>query len=212
MFHEIRFPTDISLRAAVAIERRTIIASADSGAEERNTPWANSRRPFQAGYGVKSLNDIYDVVEFFEERRGRLYGFRYKDGLDYKSTKPESTVAFNNQAIGVGDDAQTVFPLLKTYGGAHAPWTRYIRKPVAGTVSVGINGIEQMSGWTVSTTTGEITFDTPPGDGLTITAGFEFDVPVRFDTDRLEINLQDFKTGVAPSIPILELPDSEVSP
>lgn len=213
-FHEVRFPTAIAVRSSIAVERKTLVGTADSGAEERNTPWANSRRPYDAGYGVKSVNDMYAIIAFFEERRARLHGFRWKDALDFRSLAPGTAVAFTDQAIGIGDDNETAFQLVKVYGGVYNPWTRSIRKPVAGTVKAGVNGVEGTEGvdWSVDTTTGVVTFSSPPGNGLTVTAGFEFDVPVRFNTDRLEFDLEAFAAGQAPSVPIIELPDVEVAP
>jgi len=210
-FDEVRFPVGVALRSQVSVERRTIVVFGDAGGEERNTPWANSRRPYQAGTGIKDLDDLHSVMSFFEERRARLHGFRWVDAGDCKSCAPLQTAAHTDQALGSGTGSQTEFPLLKTYG-ATRPWTRYIRKPVAGTVLIGLDGANQSSGWTVDTTTGVVTFSTPPGAGVAVTAGYEFDVPVRFDTDRIEVDLEDFKAGQAPNIPLLELPDIEIAP
>ena len=207
-FHEIRFPTAISLGASGGPERRTEIVVLGSGFEERNARWADSRRSWNAGYGVRSLDDLHAVIAFFEERRGRLYGFRWRDPSDWKSCAPNQTPAPLDQTIGTGDGTRTTFDLAKTYGSAHAPWTRTIKKPVAGSVRIAVAGVEAGSGaFTVNTTTGRVTFlagHIPPA-GAAITAGFEFDVPARFDTDRLEINLQGFKAGAIPSIPIVEI-------
>ena len=208
-FHEVRFPTNISRNGSLSVNRKTIISVADSGAEERNSPWANSRRTYNAGYGVKSLDDLYDIVSFFEERRGQLYGFRLKDPLDFNSTRPEQTPAFNNQVIGTGDGSTTAFNLVKTYGAGATAWVRRIRKPVSGTIKVGLNGVEQLAGWSVNSTTGVLSFNTAPANGVQITAGYEFDTPVRLGTDNLQLNMTDFETGVFPSIPIVEIPDSE---
>jgi uncharacterized protein (TIGR02217 family) len=208
-FHEIRFPTAISRGAQGGPERRTDVVVLGSGYEERNSRWADSRRAYNAGYGVKSLDDLHGVIAFFEERRGRLYGFRWRDHIDFKSCAPGETLTSADQAIGTGDGTTTAFQLMKTYGSAHAPWTREIEKPVAGTVRVAVGGIEQTEGvaFTVDAATGVVTFEpgyVPVADAA-ITAGFEFDVPVRFDTDRLEINLQGFRHGALPNIPIVEV-------
>jgi uncharacterized protein (TIGR02217 family) len=208
-FHEVRFPTEISRGAQGGPERRTDVVVLGSGFEERNARWANSRRAYNAGYGVKSLDDLNAVIAFFEERRGRLYGFRWRDHADLKSCAPGGTPAPLDQQIGVGDGAMTTFQLIKTYGGAHAPWVRTIKKPVAGTVRIAVAGIEQTESvdFTVSATTGVVTFEPGhvPAAAAVITARFEFDVPVRFDTDKLEINLQGFRHGAIPNIPIVEV-------
>ena len=209
MFHETRFPTAISRAAHGGPERRTDVVVLGSGAEERNARWANSRRSYNAGYGVKSLNDLHAVIAFFEERRGRLHGFRWRDPSDWKSCPPESTPSPLDQQIGTGDGATISFQLVKTYGSAFNPWPRDIKKPVAGTALIAVNAVAQVptTAYTVDAATGLVFFQPGhiPAVGHAITAGFEFDVPVRFDTDKLEINIQGFRHGAIPSIPIVEI-------
>jgi uncharacterized protein (TIGR02217 family) len=205
-FHEVRFPTDIAFGSRGGPKRKTIIATSGSGYEHRNSQWADSKREYNAGYGVKSLDDIHTVVEFFEERRGMLHGFRWKDKFDYKSCAPNQTPAFDDITIGTGDGTTTQFQLIKTYGSAYAPYSRDIKKPVQDTVLIGLNGSNTGgSGWSVNLTTGVITFSSAPTNGHAITAGFEFDVPVRFNTDYLEIDLGAFTAGNIPDIPIVEI-------
>jgi len=143
MFHETRFPTAISRAAHGGPERRTDVVVLGSGAEERNARWADSRRSWNAGYGIKSLDDLHAVIAFFEERRGRLIGFRWRDPMDFKSCPPEATPTALDQLIGTGDGATAIFQLTKTYGAAFNPWVRAIRKPVAGTVLIGVAGVTQ---------------------------------------------------------------------
>lgn len=207
-FHEIRFPTDISRGAQGGPERRTDVVVLGSGFEERNARWADSRRSYNAGYGVKSLDDLHAVIAFFEERRGRLYGFRWRDHVDDRSCAPGATVSPLDQVLGVGDGAQAVFQLVKRYGDAHAPWTRAIKKPVAGSVVVAVDGDEiAPEDFLIDAATGKVLFQPGhvPRNGARVTAGFTFDVPVRFDTDRLEINVQGFRHGAIPHIPIVEV-------
>ncbi len=208
-FHEIRFPTAISRAAHGGPERRTDVVVLGSGAEERNARWADSRRSYNAGYGVKSLDDLHAVIAFFEERRGRLHGFRWRDAADCKSCPPEATPTALDQQIGTGDGATATFQLTKRYGTAFNPWSRPIKKPVAGTVLIAVAGVTQTEGtdYTIDHTTGIVTFLAGhiPASGAAVTAGFEFDVPVRFDSDRLEINIQGVRHGAIPSIPIVEI-------
>jgi uncharacterized protein (TIGR02217 family) len=207
-FHEIRFPTAISLASRGGPERRTDVVVLGSGYEERNSRWANSRRSWNAGYGVRSLDDLYAVIAFFEERRGRLYGFRWKDPTDWTSAGPQGTPAASDQPIGIADGTLASFQLAKTYGSAYAPWTRAVTKPVADTVVVAVAGVVQSaSAFTVDTTTGRITFlaGHVPVAGAAVTAGFEFDCPVRFDTDKLELNVHGFNHGAIPRIPLIEV-------
>lgn len=208
-FHEIRFPTDISRGAQGGPERRTEIVVTGAGHEERNARWADSRRHYNAGYGVKTLADLYRVVSFFEERRGRLYGFRWRDPTDWSSTEPGGVASYEDQVIGTGDGEAATFQLQKRYGVSHAPYVREIVKPVAGSVTVGVDGIAQTDGtdFVVDVATGRLTFlpGHVPANGALITAGFTFDVPVRFDTDKLEVNLQGVGHGAIPNIPIVEI-------
>lgn len=208
-FHEIRFPTAISFGATGGPERRTDVVVLGSGHEERNQRWADSRRRYNAGYGLKSLDDLNAVIAFFEERRGRLHGFRWKDHADFRSCAPGSAPAATDQIIGTGDGSLAEFQLTKQYGSTYAPWVREIKKPVSGTVLIAVDGVAQEEGtdFSVDATTGVIVFKPTaiPGPGAVITAGFEFDVPVRFDTDRLEISLDGFRHGSIPNIPVVEI-------
>ncbi|HHK75246.1 MAG TPA: TIGR02217 family protein [Rhizobiales bacterium] len=208
-FHEIRFPTAISLGATGGPERRTEIVALASGYEQRNARWADSRRRYNAGYGVKSLDQIHEIIAFFEERMGRLHGFRWKDGGDHKSCPPGQSPASDDQGLGTGDASTASFQLIKTYGAGLTSWTRNITKPVSGTVKLAVSGVAQNPGtdFTIDETTGVITFlpGHIPASGATVSAGFEFDVPVRFDTDFLEINLEAFGAGAIPDIPVVEI-------
>jgi uncharacterized protein (TIGR02217 family) len=208
-FHEVLFPLDIALKSAGGPERRTEIVAVGSGREERNARWAHSRRRYDAGYGVKTFEALSAVVAFFEERRGRLHGFRWRDRLDHASAAPGVAVAPTDQAIGAGDGATAAFQLVKTYGGVHAPYARPVAKPVAGSVRVAVDGIEADEGiaFACDVTTGVVTFlpGHIPAVGAAVTAGFLFDVPVRFDTDYLEVDLSAFAAGAIPKIPLVEI-------
>ena len=208
-FHETRFPLDIAIGAVGGPTRRTEIVSLVSGHEKRNTKWAHSKRNYNAGFGVKTIDDLQDVVAFFEERRGRLYGFRFRDPLDNKSCKSSSLVAADDQEIGTGDGQATSFQLRKLYGQVSTGYWRNIQKPVADSVLISVDGTIQVEGvdYTLDDTNGEIGFlpASVPNSGATITAGFEFDVAVRFETDEMAINLSAFKAGEIPSIPLIEI-------
>ena len=205
-FHDIRFPTDISRGARGGPERRTEIVTLGSGREERNTRWADSRRTYAAGYGVKTQPQLYEVLSFFEERRGRLHAFRWKDHLDHTSGAPGSIVTPQDQEIATGDGETATFQLIKTYGSGLHPWVRMISKPVADSVRVAVDGLEQTE-IAVNIANGEITFpaNAIPTNGAVITAGYEFDVPVRFDADRLDITVEGFSHGAIPQIPVVEV-------
>ena len=204
-FHEVRFPDNISRGARGGPERRTQIVEMAGGDEERNGSWADSRRRYDASYGVRKADDLAAVTAFFEARRGRLYGFRWKDWADYKSGLPSASPAAIDQPIGTGNGMATSFQLVKLYTSGAQSWTRTITKPVAGTVALALNGVAQITGWTVNTTTGVFTFAAAPAPGIAITAGFEFDVPVRFDTDTLDVTLDFERLGSITSIPLIEV-------
>jgi uncharacterized protein (TIGR02217 family) len=208
-FHEVLFPLDIALKSAGGPERRTEIVITGSGREERNARWAHSRRRYDAGYGIKTLDALSAVVAFFEERRGRLFGFRWRDRLDHSSAAPGAGISPLDQLIGTGDGVQASFSLQKTYGADYAPYQRTIAKPVSGSVRVAVAGSEVTEGvaFTCDVTTGVVTFLAGhiPAAGAAVQAGFLFDVPVRFDTDYLEVDLSAFAAGAIPKIPLVEI-------
>jgi uncharacterized protein (TIGR02217 family) len=204
-FHEVRFPDDISRGARGGPERRTQVVELASGDEERNASWADSRRRYDAAYGIRRADDLAAVIAFFEARNGRLHGFRWKDWGDWKSSLPSTPVTPIDQALGSGDGTTTAFQLVKRYESGAQTWTRWIVKPVEGTVRVARSGVEATSGWTVDATTGVVNFGTAPVAGELVTAGFEFDVPVRFDTDRLDVTWDLDRLGSIASIPLVEV-------
>ncbi|MGB8602939.1 MAG: DUF2460 domain-containing protein [Rhizomicrobium sp.] len=204
-FHEVRFPPAIAFASTGGPERKTEIITLGSGYEERNAVWANSRRRYNVGYGLKSLDDIHSLTAFFEARYGRLYGFRFKDFADYKSCAPLAAITATDQTIATADGTTKTYQLKKLYSSGSYSWTRSITKPVAGSVTVALCGVVQSTGWSIDTTTGSFAFDTAPASGATVSAGFEFDVPARFDSDRLTINLASFNTGEVPDIALTEI-------
>jgi uncharacterized protein (TIGR02217 family) len=206
-FHEVLFPAALSFGSSGGPERRTEIVTLASGHEHRNAPWAHSRRRYDAGLGLRSLDDLHAVIAFFEARMGRLHGFRWRDPLDWKSCAPSAEPGPADGPIGLGDGAATAFQLAKTYRSGPSSYARPIAKPVAGTVRVSVDGAElaEGAGFEVDPFTGLVTLAAPPAAGAQVAAGFAFDTPVRFDTDRLEIDLAAFEAGEAPSIPVVEV-------
>lgn len=208
-FHEVQFPVDISRGSTGGPKRLTDIVTLRSGFEERNSIWANSRHAYDAGIGLRSMSDVYDVKKFWEARSGMLYGFRWKDWSDYKSGDPLAAITATDQVIGTGDGSNDTFQLKKAYTSGATTYTRTIKKPVSGTVRVAVAGVEKTitTHFTVDTTTGEITFTMGniPTLGQSVTAGFEFDVPCRFDQDELNINMELFSAGEIQTIKIMEI-------
>jgi uncharacterized protein (TIGR02217 family) len=207
-FHEVRFPLRVALGASGGPVRRTEIVNLSNGREQRNQRWRDSRRSYDAGSGIRSLSDLYAVLEFFEARRGQLYGFRFRDPIDWASCAPGGTISPQDQVIGTGDGATAVFALVKAYQDAGGSWARRITKPVAGTVMVALDGVlVPETGYAVDLSTGMVTFAAghAPVAGALVQAGYEFDVPVRFDIDRIDVNLANFDAGRIPTIPLTEV-------
>lgn len=206
-FHEVRFPVALSFGSLGGPERRTEIVTLTNGFEERNTPWAQSRRRYDAGVSLRSLDDIGEVIAFFEAREGQMFGFRWKDWSDYKSCLASKAVAYDDQLIGIGDGVTAAFQLTKSYASGQSTSVRRVQKPVLGTVRAGLQGDEQTDGvhYAVDTATGVVTFATAPALGERVTAGFEFDVPVRFDADRILVSVASFHAGEVPQVPVVEV-------
>ncbi|MGB7243275.1 MAG: DUF2460 domain-containing protein [Sulfitobacter sp.] len=206
-FHEVRFPAKLSFGSVGGPERRTDVVTLTNGFEERNTPWAHSRRRYDAGLGMRSLDDIEVLIAFFEARFGQMYGFRWKDWSDFKSSKASGEIAYFDQVIAVGDGVTSAFQLIKTYRSGVHDYIRPITKPVAGTVRVGVEQDELQEGiaYEVDVETGVISFAHPPDPDMQITAGYEFDVPVRFDADRIQTSVASFQAGEVPNVPIVEV-------
>lgn len=209
VFHEIRFPVAVSFRSTGGPERRTEVIELASGYEERNTPWQHARRRYDAGLGVRSLADIESVLAFYEARMGRLHGFRWKDFIDFRSCGAVDTISAFDQTLGDGDGAKSVFQLSKTYETGSYAYQRRITKPVENSLQIAVAGVPVIEGtdYSVDYDLGAVTFvaGSIPGVGQAVTAGFEFDVPVRFDTDILSISLETFQSGAILSIPVVEV-------
>lgn len=199
-FHEARLPARLAFGSTGGVERRTEIATLASGFERRLTPWALGRRRYLIGANLRSLDDMAELIAFFEARRGRLYGFRFKDFADFKSCPPSGTISAADQALGVGDGFRTVFQLIKAYGDVERP----ITKPVQGTVRIAVEGVET-TGFAADAATGAVTLAAAPAPGAAVTAGFQFDTPVRFDTDRIETTLESFDAGRMVAVPLIEV-------
>lgn len=206
-FHEVRFPASLSFGSVGGPERRTDVVTLANGFEERNTPWAHSRRRYDAGLGMRSLDDVETLIAFFEARHGQMHGFRWKDWSDFKSGRASVETTYDDQVIATADGAQTAFQLIKTYRSGEFFYARPISKPVAGSVRIGIEQDEMHESvdYEVDLGTGLVQFDKPPAKSMRVTAGFEFDVPVRFDTDRIQTSVASFQAGDVPNVPVVEV-------
>lgn len=211
-FHEIRFPEKISYGSAGGPGFNTKIIESDSGAERRISRWQDPRRRYDVKFGIKTFDQLYEVMSFYIARAGPAYGFRYKDWLDFSTAaNGRGTPGPEDVILGIGDGTTKVFQLKKEYVSGPTTRTRYITKPVDGSVVVAIDGTPTVSGWAVDTTTGELVFSTAPALDEIISWGGLFDVPVRFGAELDEvfsISLDDFNNGKLQSIPLIEIRDT----
>lgn len=192
----IRFPDDIAYGSRGGPEFATSVTTTESGYEQRSSLWSSARMRYNVAYGIRSEAQLQTLLGFFRSRRGRFHGFRFKDWSDYRII---------SATLGQGNAVRTSFQLIKDYSDGHTSSARPITCPVMGTVSVYLDGVLQSSGYSVDYNTGIITFATAPGSGVAIAADAEFDVPVRFDTDRLSIALEDYGLQAAFDIPLVEV-------
>lgn len=204
-FHETQFPPEISYGSRGGPKRLTQIVTLKSGFEERNQSWAHSRRTYDAAVGIRGVSHLHSVLDFWEARRGRLYGFRWKDWLDYKSSVGRADPVDTDQVLDTGDGVNKTFQLVKRYSNGGEEYVRPIKKPVIGSVVVALDSVSQASGWSLDSTTGIITFTTAPGGGVVVSAGFEFDVPVRFSDDEIQLSADAFEAGSIPAINVTEI-------
>ena len=197
-FHDVRLPARLAFGSTGGVERRTEIVTLGSGFERRSTPWAHGRRRYLIGANLRSLEDMAALTDFFEARRGRLYGFRFRDFADWRSGSDE--------ALGVGDGIRTAFQLVKRYGEGDHAVARSITKPVEGTVSVWVGGgALDAAEFDLDAAKGIVSLAVAPADGAGVTARFEFDTPVRFDADRIEVTLESFEAGRMAAVPLIEI-------
>lgn len=206
-FHDVRFPTDVSFGASGGPERRVDVTELASGREVRNAPWSASRRRYDVGVGLRALEDLEEVLAFFEARSGALHAFRLRDWLDWRSGPVNREPEVLDQVLGTGDGVQTAFQLVKRYASGGVETVREITKPVAGSVRVAVGGVELFDGFGVDALTGVVSFSVAPAEGAEVTAGYAFDVPVRFEAEGIVTSLSRFAAGEVPSIPLIEVRD-----
>lgn len=199
------FPPKIAYGSSGGPIRNTRVATAASGFEQRVSFWDESLRRYDISYGIRGTSDLYEVLELYEAANGKFDFFLFKDNSDFKSVGPSVTITDDDVIIGTGDGIEVDFQLIKEYIIGAEVTTRIIRRPIPGTLLISVNAIGQTIDWTVSATTGIVTFDTPPVDTHIVRAGFEFYVPVRFDTDDLSWILSHFQHGIIDAVLLVEV-------
>lgn len=195
-FLEIQFPSAISYGSTGGPQFSTTITMTGAGREKRNVNWSTARAVYDVSHGVKTPTEYAQLVGFFRVVQGRATGFRYKDWTDYAAT---------NEPIATTATGQTTYSLIKTYTAGSTNHVRRIHKPVAGTVQPYLAGVLQTTGFTIDTANGYIVFTSAPTAGQALTASFQFDVPVRFDTDVLRGTIEEYNALSWGNIPLVEV-------
>jgi len=203
-FDNVQFPLSISFGATGGPEFRNEIVQMTSGFEQRNARFSKSLHSYDAGTGVRSKRDLYQILAFFEARHGSLIGFRFRDPFDSRSSQQSQATTPSDQILGIGNGEQTSFELIKTYSSAQQMPPRRIMLPVVDTVEIALNGVPT-DDWSLDEMMGTIVFPEPIESGVIVSTGFEFDVPVRFDTEQLVLSVATFEAGSIPSIPLKEV-------
>ncbi|WP_421852456.1 phage distal tail protein, Rcc01695 family [Oricola sp.] len=200
VFHDVSFPARLAFGASGGPERRVEIVRLASGQEQRNARWSRSKRRYTIATGVKALADLHTLSRFFEERGGPLHGFRFRDPVDHLSAPPGQAIGPFDVTIGSGDGSTTAYQLALATG-------RLVTKPISATVRVAVGGQELASpaDFTIDALTGVVTLAAPPAMGVAVTAGFEFDVPVRFGNDELPVTQVSFEAGEIAAIQLVEV-------
>jgi uncharacterized protein (TIGR02217 family) len=202
-FDDIIFPLQIGQQASAIAEFSTNIVTTLSGHERRNSNWADARLSFDVAPGVRSEAELGILLNFFRARRGPAVGFRFRDPFDHHSNDAGITPRASDQVIGQGDGLQTIFQLVKTYGISSNGQKRLITHPNTSSLRVAVNGTT-VNGWSLAAG-GKIIFEIAPSAGAIISAGFLFDVPVRFTDDRIEVSRFSFEAGDIPAVALIEI-------
>ena len=198
-FDDVAYPLTLGGDAAACPEFSTSVAVTASGHEYRNALWSDARMRYDVGPGIRSEAELGTLIAFFRARYGPARGFRLRDPFDFSSAAMTGTPSASDQRIGTGDGMASRFRLVKNYGEQH----RRITRPQPGSIRIAVGGVEtaawryEAGGW--------IVFDSAPPAGAPITAGYLFDVPVRFAEDRLDVSGVSFAAGEAPSVALIEI-------
>jgi uncharacterized protein (TIGR02217 family) len=219
-FAEIRLSDDVERGAVGGPGFKTRILTLDSGHERRNIDWEKVRGSWDISYGLMKMDDdvldttVHDIRDFFYAREGAAHGFRFKDWSDFEIGDPANPTT-DNQQIGLGDDSTVLFQIFKRYSSGGINYDRPVVKIVSGTVNVLLDNVPQADpgDYSIDLNTGLITFVSPPastgGSGPSgeevVEVALEFDVPVRFEDDHLQITTQIFNAGSVPALQLIEL-------
>lgn len=202
VFHDVRLPINIEKGVKGGPGFNTTILELSSGFEKRNINWQRTRGRWDISYGIDSKEDNEAVLAFFYARQGRAHSFRFKDWTDFEIGVDATDTP---QVIATANGVLVDFQITRRYVSGAFTFAREVTRLVAGTTRVFVDAAEQMSGVTVDDDTGVITFDVAPLDLEVISVICEFDVPVRFDSDQLDLTgIRDTVYDI-PGLDILEM-------
>lgn len=212
-FHNVQFPTDISRGCTGGPSWRTTVVTSASGHEQRLGLWSLPRRTWDVSLQSWDEDRLEAILAFFIARQGKLHGFRFKDWSDYyagmtqTSTGLTYNTAANSELFGTGDGSDVTFQLTKAYTSGSTTHTRNITRPVSGTIKIYVNNVlkTETTDYTINYDTGMVTFGTAPTTGHAIRWAGKFDIPARFDTDEMALNMDAVVSGAWTGIPIIEL-------
>lgn len=193
MFIDELFPVTISKDAESSVAYSTTVVTAKSGRKQKNKNWEYPLNTYDVSFGIRAMQDLEEVVNFFHVAEGKANYFRFKDWADYKSCSVMLQPSSTDQVIGVGDSLQTDFQLVKNYTIGGTTKVRKITHPLINTLEVAIDG--------VSTTAysmgdnGLIKFNSAPSSNSQITAGYEYHVPVSFADDTISTQMDNYNNG-----------------
>ncbi|MBS3962572.1 MAG: DUF2460 domain-containing protein [Sandarakinorhabdus sp.] len=204
-FDDVVFPIRLARGSAGGPAFSTDVVEVASGYERRNRNWDQARMSYDVGSRTVELVECEQLIAFFRARAGKARGFRYPDPLDFKSCALAATPTALDQQLGTGDGANQVFQLVKRYSSGGQDHLRTITRPRTGTVLVGRGGVQVFTGFTVDHAVGRISFTTPPAPGVVVSAGFLFDVPVRFETDEIRPSALNKWHAQLPEVPLVEI-------
>lgn len=209
MIDEVEFPRELAYGTSGGPVFSTLVTRLSSGFEGRQQQWSSARLQFDAAPAVLDRERLAALLKFFYARRGRARGFLFHDYTDF-STAPDnqSAPSATDHLLGVGDGVTQSFQLVKHYGDDGASYARDISRPVPGSILVSLDNVPQTSGWSLESL-GRVFFSVAPPSGVQVRAGFEFLIPVRFDTDFLETSIESYEGYNATSVPLIEMREVE---
>lgn len=202
---DVKLPEEVERNVQGGPGFKTDISVLVSGHEKRNIDWSRARGEWDAAYGIQYKEDMQAVIDLFYASVGMAYGFRFKDWSDFEVG--DDATSTPQALLPVGDGIETNFQAIKRYEVGGFFHDRVLTRIVAGTYRVFVDAVEQTetTHYTIDINTGIITMVTAPAAAEVVGLIAEFDIPVRFGLDQLNINMATFEAGTLPAIPLVEI-------